>query len=488
MPMFPSMTKNIAILLGVGCLHRLSFLGARQLWTDELMQARVIKSASAGEIVSRLKGGMDLASPLDFLVQRGVTALLGNEAWALRLHAAIFGVLSIWIFYQVARLLFSDRIALYSSVLFAFYPLAYHYSLEGRPYSLLLMLSLLSYDLLLRQVNRKKPSRLGWLLFFVVSTLLLYTSFLGSLILCSQGIGLFLATNCEPGPGTNLEACDCDRDDGRLGRPDRRHLRMFLAAATASVVLFSPWIRYMWARPQISPASEIANPKMILSLLKGLGDNSYAVAGLLMLGAVAGTWVLVRHGRRDSICWLLSWLLVPIHILPLVEIWAGYFFSVRHLLHATPPLILLAGYGVSYVDDRYARRRSLPPRPGRLALTYAGLLICASVWVGQIQVRSEPADWVGTASFLDKTVEQGDVVLMPKVDALLEYYVPRLADFQVDNLSQVYPAGTSAKRRIVVCYEGLWPDPCGALRDAATQGSSWTSHHLKGFTIFMSGR
>jgi uncharacterized membrane protein len=480
-------TRNVVILLGVGCLHRLSFLGARQLWTDELMQARIIKSASAGEIISRLKGRMDLASPLDFFAQRGVTALLGNETWALRLHAAIFGVLSIWIFYRIARFFFSDRTALYSSVLFAFYPLAYHYSLEGRPYSLLLMLSLLSYDLLLRQVHCRRPSSHGWLVFFLVSTLLLYTSFLGSLILCSQGVGLLLATLRKPGPETSLEVCNLDRDDGTLARPDRRHLMIFLAAASASTVLFAPWIGYMWAHPHISPASEIANPKLIPTLFRGFGGDNYTVAALLMLGAALGTWVLLRRRCHDTICWLLSWLLVPIQILLLVEIRVGYFFSMRHLLHASPPLILLAGYGASSVDDRIARRRGLPPRSGGLSLTYAVLMICLSIWVGWIQARSEPADWIGTAVFLDKTVKHGDVVLMPKADAMLEYYVPRLASFQTDNLSDVYPAGASPDRRIVVCYESMSSDPCRALRDAEIRGSSWTSYHLKGFTIFISG-
>lgn len=487
-PTSPRMARNVTVLLAVGCLHRLSFLGARQLWTDELMQARIIKSASAGEIVSRLKGGMDLASPLDFFVQRGVTALLGNEAWALRLHAAIFGVLSIWIFHRVARLFFSDGTAFYSSVLFAFYPLAYHYSLEGRPYSLLLMLSLLSYDLLLRQVYSKKPNRLGWLFFLVVSTLLLYTSFLGSLILCAQGIGLVLATLCKPAPVADPEVDDLEHDDGSLARPDRRHLTMFLATAVASAVLFWPWIRYMWARPQISPASEIANLKLIPSLFRGLGDNNYTVAALLILGVALGTRALVRRRRRGAICWVLSWLVVPMLVLPLAEMWAGYFFNVRHMLHATPPLILLAGHGVCHVDKWFAWRCGLPARPALLALTYAGLFVCASVWVDRIQARSEPADWIGAAVFLDKTVEPGDVVLMPKINALLEYYVPRLAGFQEDNLSRIYPAGTCVGRRIVVCYEGSWSDPCRAVQDAATNGSPWTMRHLNGFTIFISGK
>jgi hypothetical protein len=61
----------------------------------------------------------------------------------------IFGTAAIWIFYRLARFLFGPRIALYSTILFAFFPLACHYSQEARPYSLLLLLSLLCYERLL---------------------------------------------------------------------------------------------------------------------------------------------------------------------------------------------------------------------------------------------------------------------------------------------------------------------------------------------------
>ena len=89
------MKKFIAIILGIGFLHRLVLLGARQPWVDELMQARIIRTASPAGILAGLRDSMDLAAPLDFFVQKGVTVLLGDSAWALRLHAVIFGTLSI---------------------------------------------------------------------------------------------------------------------------------------------------------------------------------------------------------------------------------------------------------------------------------------------------------------------------------------------------------------------------------------------------------
>ncbi len=476
------MKKYLGIILGIGFVHRFLFLGGRQLWTDELMQARVIKSASPGEILSRLRGGMDLASPLDFLVQRGVTALLGDAAWALRLHALIFGTLSIWIFYRISRFLFGERVALYSATLFAFYPLAYRYSLEGRPYALLLFLSLLSYDLLLRQVYGKEPTWRGWLLISGVSTLLLYTSFLGSLILFAQVISLALVAFSKPRPGT-----ESGENMLSFEGAEKRQLRIYGLAALSALALFYPWTRYVWARPQLSPASEIAHPKLILTLIKGLGDNSYAVAGVLLIGALVGIWALLDQGHRHSLVWLLTWFVVPIPILLLAEVWAGYFFNIRHLLHTTPPILLLAGYGLSHIGERFIATSHLPRRFSSAALAYAGLLICMSVWIGQLRARSEPVDWIGTADFLNETVGQGDAVSMPGVNALLEYYHPKLDAYRVDDLDagRGSLAAAEIKRRIVVCYEELWPNPCGTFRNSALKDPAWTNRQFKGFTVFI---
>ncbi len=485
-----SMKKPIGIILGIGFLHRLLFLGERQLWTDELMQARVIKSASPVEILSRLRGGMDLASPLDFLVQRGVTAILGDAAWALRLHAVIFGTLSIWFFHRIARFLFGERTALYSAVLFAFYPLAYHYSLEGRPYALLLCLSLLSYDQLLRLVYGRAPSWWRWLLFPAVTTMLLYTSFLGALILVTQLIGLLLVTLAKPGTGEPAGEEGNERSGLSSTRLAKKQVGVCLLGGFCSLALFYPWIRYIWARPQISPVSEIARSKLVLTLIKGLGDNSYPVAGLMLIGAVVGVWVLLKRSQYHPLIWLTSWFLAPIPFLLLVEIWAGYFFSIRHLIHATPPILLLAGHGMCQVGSGLAARERPSLRVSKVSLVYAGLLISMCLWIGHVRARSEPVDWLGTASFLNETVRRGDAVSMPGVNALLEYYSPGLDAYRVDDLDAGPGSLSSAdiKRRIVVCYEDLWPSPCGAFRESAPKDPAWSSRSFKGFKVFIRGK
>ncbi len=481
-----SMKKYIAIILGVGFLHRVLFLSMRQLWTDELLQARMIKNASLTEILSRLRGGMDLASPLDFFVQKGVTTLLGDSTWALRLHAMLFGTLSIWIFYRLARFLFGDHVALYSATLFAFFPLGYRYSLEARPYALLMFLSLLSYDLLLRQLYSKDRSWKGWVPIAVVSTLLLYTSFLGGLILMSQFVGLALSALWKPRSEVSGAGNEARKSALESTPADKSQVLAYSLTAFTALGLFYPWIRYEWAKPGLSPASEITDPILILRLIKGLGDNSYPVAGLLLIGAITGVLALLRHHRHNCLMWLLAWFLIPIPALLVAEIWAGYFFAIRHILHATPPLLLFAGYGLSHLGDGL---KILPNRRGQFSsaeVAYAVLLILMSIWIGQLRARSEPADWLGAAGFLRGAVRAGDAVSVPGVGPLLEYYYPGLQVFRVDDLDPGPGslATEGIKRRIVVCYDLVWPDPCVAFRSPALKDSAWSRHQIKGFTVF----
>jgi mannosyltransferase len=477
------MKRPITIILAAGCLHRLLFLGARQLWIDELMQARVSQAPAIGEMLRRVRDEMDLASPLDFLIQRGISSLLGDSVWALRLHALVFGTLSIWIAYRIAKCLFGERVALYTAVLFAFYPLAYHYSLEARPYSLLLFLSLLSYDLLLHQVYSQSRHGRGWIAIAVVSALLLYTSFLGGLILMAQCASLALLAMRKL-PEAKV------RVDGSAGASHvvgKVCVAAYGVAVLVALALFYPWGRLTWNRPQLSPSSEILNLKFPLALIKGLGDNSYPVAALLLIGAGIGIAALWRHRRPAPLIWLLLWWFIPIPALLCIEIYAGYFFSARHLLHVTPPLLLLAGYGISHLSQNLRMLAEMPRRWSIPAWAYAAAFICATAWLGQLRARYEPADWRGTAAFLEATARRGDAIAMPGVHALLEYYDPGLRQYHLEDLDPGPGVLTSdaVKRRIVVCYELPQSAPCGAFKGAVLNDPAWKQQPFKGFAVFI---
>ena len=106
------MKKSLAVILGVGFALRLVCLGTRQLWTEELMQALIVRAPSLKEVLMWLKGGMFFPAPLDYILQKGMITLFGESTWSLRMHAAIFGGLSLWFFFRIGRLLFGTRTAL----------------------------------------------------------------------------------------------------------------------------------------------------------------------------------------------------------------------------------------------------------------------------------------------------------------------------------------------------------------------------------------
>jgi uncharacterized membrane protein len=483
------MRRVLGVIVAVGFAHRLLFLGKRQLWTEELMQAFITRSSSAGELLHHLKQGMYFPAPIDYFVQMATTLVLGDSPWALRLHAVAFGTLSIWFFYRIACRLFGPRIAVYSAFLFAFFPLEYHYSQEARPPALFLFLTLVSYDVLLRWIEGGMRRWSGGLLQCLSLVLLMYQSFLGLLVAMSQLIGL-LAIAPSGAEGADARGPAPAAADGGMEiaaiRPSR--IARYLPAAFVAVLLFLPWIRFAWAKPMAAQPSEILDPRLILRMIKEVGDNSYAVAGLILAGAATGIRALLRHGRRRTLWWLLAWMLPSIPVLLVLEYWSGYFFSIGQILHLTPPLLLLSGYGLSYIGERMTILDRLPYRLSAPALVFAALLCVMAVWISAVHWGRELADWRGTARFLASMARPGDAISMPVVYNLLEYYSPGLETYRVSDLDPGpgLLAGGAAERRIVVCYDDMTPDPCRAFRAAADEGKSWgrlTSY--RGFTIFV---
>jgi uncharacterized membrane protein len=481
------MNRILAIILAVGFLFRLLFLGRRQLWTDEIMQGLIVRASSMREMLEGLRDGMAIPAPLDYFVQKGIVSLLGEASWAMRLHAVIFGTLSLWIFFRIARHLFGDRVAIYSTVLLTFYPLHYHYSQEGRPYALLVFLSLVSYDLLFRILSKNDGRLPAWALLCGVLTLLLYASFLGILVLGSQWVALVISAAWDPKNSRAPSPLNTGERAVVIERARRWHVLAYSVAAGLACALYLPWVFFAWAKPLVTKASEVVDPRLILRMIKELGDGSYPMAGLLLLGAATGVQALRRHGQDRVLVWFLTWFGISIPAVIVLEIWSGYFFAIRHVLHATPPLILLAGYGLSYIGERLTILERLPSRISAPAITYAALVIVISVWVAQSHWKKETEDWLGTARFLQNNLRPGDVVTMPGVYVLLEYNAPALKNFRVGDLDPGPGSlrGGEISRRYVACFNNLKPDPCEGFRASAVKDGAWRKQEFRGFTVFV---
>lgn len=129
------------------------------LWYDEIVTLVESVRAPLGEIVTRFAG--DNHHPLYSVLAHLAVALVGEEPWALRLPAALFGVATIPLLYGLGRLV-TSRVESGAAALIL--TVSYHhiwFSQNARGYTAVLFLVLLSTYALLRWLDERRPSFLG---------------------------------------------------------------------------------------------------------------------------------------------------------------------------------------------------------------------------------------------------------------------------------------------------------------------------------------
>lgn len=113
------------LILPVATALRIGKLGGKQLWVDEIIQALDSSHSTIKEILLAARSEI-AAAPLDLLIQHYAIILLGRSEFSLRLHAAIFGILTVATLYYITRVLLGNPVATIASLLYALYPLHHH--------------------------------------------------------------------------------------------------------------------------------------------------------------------------------------------------------------------------------------------------------------------------------------------------------------------------------------------------------------------------
>ncbi len=474
--------RVLAAILCLGFLIRILYLGRRQLWTDELLQALVVRSSPLAVMMDRLRGGVPLPAPLDLLIQKFFVFFLGESSWSLRFHSVVLATCSLWFFFRIARRLFGDLVALYSTALLAIYPLHYHYSQEGRPTALLLLLTLISFDLLMRVIGRDRTAG-GWMLLALLLTLLLYSSPLGFLVLFAQLSFLIASAVLQPRLGQSPAAGEEGESTSGLPASSWRDAAAYAVAATGACVAFIPWMRFLRGSPTLPHAHFSFDIRALLTTIRWLGDNSPFVLALLAAGTLCGIRALLRHHRHRSLVLLTSWGILPLMGALALDLCSSGWDMDRTVSVAALPLLLVAGYGLTHIGERMTILDSLPYRISSPAIAYLVILGLSSAWIAQSRWKNEPVDWRGAAHFLQQQVKPGDALSMPKCDSLLEYYAPRLAQFRIGGSKPDLNAGG---RLIAVCLDSLHPDPCQAIRAGVAKDRYWAGiDSFKGFRIYI---
>ncbi len=345
-------------IIVIGSLLRIYHLGTESIWLDEVASIDGSKESLVSVIES--SGRLHNVPPLYFVLLHFWMLLFGKGEIAVRSLSAIFGIVSIFVIYKVGCQLFNRKVGLISGFLSAISCYHIYYSQEARAYSLLQLLTLLSFSVFIKIVKTDNKRGFYSVLLLLTNVCLAYTHPYGLFVIISQ-IVYFLFLWSE-----------------------YKRLRFwFLGVQVATVAFFSPWIPTFLGRvSKVSEGFWIDKPslKHIYGTLKyyasgdtGLSTLSFLVfsilclIGLISIKRVNGGWTpgkLLQSVKGlswnislefvEEILLLLLWFSFPITIPFIVSQFSTPIYTTRYTISASPAFYLLVAKGISAFTSRKA--------------------------------------------------------------------------------------------------------------------------------------
>ena len=442
------------LLLTFG-LHLYS-IGRESLWRDEVdtlhfaadiweqLKASGSLTAAADELAGYLvRPGWN--GPLYFLAMEPWLQLAGRSELALRFPSVLAGLAAVTLSYALGARLFGRLAGQLTALLMAINPYLAWYAGEGKMYTLVIVLALLSTYLLLRACASGKKSL--WPGYVLAVTLLFYTHILTPLLLPVQAIlVLLLYPHVLRSPAVWLSA-------GAITLP------------------YLPLLLWQW--PQLAQPAEtgfafVPLPTMAQRLGEVFGRGIIGWPAAIPLGLLLGAMGVgvvgaaqlappqsppqaggknrggqpprrrpparvgmrggqpprrrppARVGMRGGLG-LVLWAAVPVLELYLISL-RRPLFTERYLIWTLPAWLLLAAGGLAALARRGNMSRWLA-----LGWT-AGLVTVGLIGVGKQWSTPVRADFRSAAAVVSGRYQAGELIVfqIPYLQATFDYYAPQL--------------------------------------------------------------
>ena len=402
----------LAGVLALAAGLRFAALGHNSVWFDE---AYVAGLAQAGwqDIVATLRLA-DAHPPLYYLLMKIWVHLAGTGEAAIRLPSACLSVLSVALTYALTRRFAPGPVGLLSAFLVGVAPFEIMVGQEARMYALLDVLVLATTLTLVLSVERGR--RLGWGLYAVLAALMVYTQYLGAVVLVAHGIW--------------------------VAGWERRHLRAWAGSMVAAVVLYTPWIPSFWYQtvhgngwPWYRRGAGFLDLGDLFGLLAfggslfGMGSYFFpgtqgpagTLAILLPFLVVLGWGIAALRSQPRTLGIIALPAVVPLVALSALSL-AKLTFYPRWCSFVVPFYAVVLAQGMWTIASWDRRRRDLA-----LALLTVGVL-CYNVPVlarYYFDPGFRPYPWRAAAALVEHQIRPGDFILYVNTAAQisLSYYV-----------------------------------------------------------------
>jgi mannosyltransferase len=299
-----------AVALVLGLIR----LGAPSFWVDEAFTWAEMKYSLADKLDVQYHF-------LHLVLMEPWAAIFGDSEFALRLPSVLGAMFAAGLLVVLANRLFERRVALIAGLLLAASPFIVKWSQQARAYSLFVALCLAAMLFLLRAFERE--TRGAW---------------------AASGVALSAVIVWQPAAAVLMLPAFAVL----LVQHRERVLPHGLLAGVVVAVLAVPWaaVTAMRSTGEGASINWIEFPTAELAG-RALLDVSGA-AGLGLLLAAVGLWVLTRSGRAAHAVWLGTWALGPFALALLISTLKPIYLD-RFLIGAAPAFALLAALALTGV-------------------------------------------------------------------------------------------------------------------------------------------
>ena len=396
----------LLLILVLAASLRLFRLGYQSLWIDEINSVIL-----AGKSIFKLLfTSGETTPPFIYLINHSWQKL-GTSDFMVRFPSVVFGVLSIWTIYKLAKVFFGKKEALFSSFLASVSLYHIIYSQEAaRPYSAFLLFSLLSLYCLYQMF--KTTQRKYWVWFIIFNTLNLYTHnfsifvLIEEIIICTLFIfwGLFKK-----------------RNNYRWGI--NKIFNFFLILIAIFILSLPISIQFLSAaRSEIAGGRVTLNPIYFKNLLCRYGAGNGLPLLVYNFFFIVGLLSLFKGDKRKEIGLLIFWLVFPFFILSFLEL--KHFFHIRYVIFTYPAYIIIVSKGITnFLNLKYNLHL-------KNVLTASILIIFTSLSYSPLrlyyQMPARLTDWRGAANYIYNTAKDGARVITQEwQDNLIRYYLAK---------------------------------------------------------------
>jgi mannosyltransferase len=367
---------TLVLVLLVAATLRLLHLDRHSLWYDEVVSMRLARTDGPRALIALLSQIDATRAPLHPLLLQGSLALFGTSELAGRSSSAACGILTVLVVFLLGRESFDSRTGLWAAWLAAISPALVRYSQEVRMYAWLVLVTTLSWWLLLRL--RRSSSRWALTAFAASQIALAYSHPLALLMLATQ-VGVLAA----------------------IRRSLKVPLRSWIVAEVAVGLAIAPWIGHYLDHPPESTSGRLPIRFLLGLPIEFVGGDSGALllcVALIALGLYAG-------GRSNAAIHaiLLAWFAIPPLVLYLASrVGPPVFGPARYNLYVAPTYLLLLARGIV----------SLKWWLARIGLAVAGLVLALPMIEATVYAPDLKADWRSARRLLDRAPYAGRSVEM----------------------------------------------------------------------------